>query len=146
MDILFDGSNIWVACWGSTKVYKLRASDGTQLGKIPMQFGPQTLGFDGKKIWVADDSSSVMTLIRPSDGKIIGSANSGAWPCLGMAFDGNDMWGTDYGAYTVNRMRAASGAFAGRIPVGVQPVGVIFDGTSIWVANQADDTVTKITK
>jgi len=43
-------------------------------------------------------------------------------------------------------MRAASGAFAGRIPVGVQPVGVIFDGTSIWVANQADDTVTKITK
>jgi DNA-binding beta-propeller fold protein YncE len=124
----------------------LRASDGAQLGKIPMQFNPQRLGFDGKKVWVSDDSRNVLTLIRPSDGKIIGEANCGAWPVGGMAFDGNGMWVTDYGAATVNRLSAASGTFTRRIPVGVQPTGIIFDGTSIWVANSADDTVTKITQ
>ena len=56
------------------------------------------------------------------------------------------MWVTDYSAFTINRVRAPSGTLTRRFPVGVQPMGVIFDGTSIWVANQADDTVTKITK
>jgi DNA-binding beta-propeller fold protein YncE len=143
-DIVFDGSNIWVACWGSLELVKLRASDGAHLGKLQMQSGPQTLGFDGEKIWVSDDSDSVLTVIRVSDNKIVGDANGGCYPCGGMAFDGRNMWVTAYDAYTVNRLSARDGTFKRPIPVGVQPAGVIFDGTSIWVANQADDTVTKI--
>ena len=55
------------------------------------------------------------------------------------------MWVTDYGGSAVNRVSARDGTLERAIHVGVQPAGVMFDGRSIWVANSADDTVTKIT-
>src|SRR2546430_2663451 len=38
----------------------------------------------------------------------------------------------------------ASDVFLQRFPVGFEPTGLAFDGTSIWVVNQGDNTVTKL--
>ena len=50
------------------------------------------------------------------------------------------MWVTDYLGFRVNRLSTRDGNFERTIPVGGEPAGIIFDGASIWVANQADDT------
>jgi len=43
-------------------------------------------------------------------------------------------------------LRARNGAVTGVHPVGDRPFGVVFDGNSIWMANNLDNTVVKITR
>jgi hypothetical protein len=50
---------------------------------------------------------------------------------------------TDFESDKVVRLARDGGSHV--YPVGDSPVGVLFDGTSIWVANFGSDTVTKIT-
>lgn len=61
-----------------------------------------------------------------------------------VAFDGNNIWVTNYGSNSVSKIDAATGTYLASYSVGAGPRGVIFDGTFIWVANQGSNTVTKI--
>ena len=56
------------------------------------------------------------------------------------------MWITNdgYPNPTVTKMLASTGAVLGTYPVGVLPLGIVFDGTSMWIANNTSNTVTKI--
>jgi YVTN family beta-propeller protein len=61
--VVFDGSSIWVANYGSGSVTKLRASDGTNLGTFPVGSSPYGIAFDGSSVWVANyDSNTVSKL------------------------------------------------------------------------------------
>jgi DNA-binding beta-propeller fold protein YncE len=62
----------------------------------------------------------------------------------GVAFDGSNIWVTNFGSNTVTKLLASGGALVGTYTVGSNPYGVAFDGTNIWVANDGDSTVTKI--
>jgi len=127
-------------------VMKLRASDGARLGKIGVGAFPFKLGFDGIKLWIASSGGNVVYLARATDGVLLGTANDNCYPCGGMAFDGNQMWLSDYGTDHVRRFRAKDATSTGGVATGFQPAGVLFDGTSIWVANSADNTVSKISR
>ena len=61
-----------------------------------------------------------------------------------MAFDGANIWVTNYSDSTITKLQASSGAVLGTYAVGVSPNGVAFDGTSIWVSSGRDDTVDKL--
>jgi DNA-binding beta-propeller fold protein YncE len=61
-----------------------------------------------------------------------------------VAFDGTNIWVTNYGGGTVTKLSGSSGAVLGTYSVGRAPYGVAFDGINIWVANAGSNTVTKI--
>jgi hypothetical protein len=52
-----------------------------------------------------------------------------------MAFDGSNRWITNQGEgpNTATKLRTSDGAVLGTFPVGKNPVGVAFDGFSVWV-------------
>ena len=72
------------------------------------------LAFDGANIWVADNASNTVTKLRASDGICAGVANPsgsdvsarsvavGSQP-YGVAFDGANIWVTNYSSSTVSK-------------------------------------------
>jgi len=63
---------------------------------------------------------------------------------LGLAFDGANLWVTNFESDNVTKLNAATGALVGTYAVGEFPQGIAFDGTNIWVANSGSDNVTKL--
>jgi hypothetical protein len=62
----------------------------------------------------------------------------------GVAFDGCNVWVTDWNGATVTKPRAGTGAVLGTYAVGTNPVAAAFDGSNIWVVNQDSNSVTKL--
>ena len=62
----------------------------------------------------------------------------------GVAFDGANVWVTNFYSSTVTKLRVSDGTVLGNFPVGDNPNGVTFDGVNIWVANQNSNSVTKL--
>jgi DNA-binding beta-propeller fold protein YncE len=56
------------------------------------------------------------------------------------------MWITNAGDNTVTRLRSTDGVNMGTFPTGRVPIGIAFDGTNMWVTNNADTngTVSKL--
>ena len=54
VDVLFDGTSIWVANSNSGSLEKLEPRDGTVLGRVKVGFSPSVLAFDGTKVWVTN--------------------------------------------------------------------------------------------
>jgi DNA-binding beta-propeller fold protein YncE len=84
-----------------------------------------------------------VTELRASDGLNLGTFAVGSNP-NGVAFDGANIWVTNYGDSTVTELRASDGATLGTFAVGSLPVGVAFDGVNIWVTNQGFNSVSKL--
>lgn len=63
---------------------------------------------------------------------------------IGVAFDGANIWVTNYGSNNVTKLRASDGGVLGTFSVGTHPYGVAFDGANIWVANSGGNNVTKL--
>src|SRR5215813_657896 len=61
-----------------------------------------------------------------------------------MAFDGANLWVTDFNTLTVSKVRPSDGAVLGVFSVGPGAAGVAFDGVNIWVANNGDNTLSKL--
>jgi DNA-binding beta-propeller fold protein YncE len=54
------------------------------------------------------------------------------------------VWVTNQGAGSVTKLRASDGAVLGTFNVGGGPLGVVFDGANIWVADGPTNTVIKL--
>ena len=78
-----------------------------------------------------------------STGAVVGTYAVGSNP-QGVAFDGSNIWVTNYGSSTVSKLLASTGATVGTYSVGTNPWGVAFDGSNIWVANYGGNTVSKL--
>src|SRR5689334_561748 len=62
-----------------------------------------------------------------------------------LAFDGANIWCTNFDDNTVTKLRASDGVIQGTFPVGDFPLFLTFDGANIWVANSSGSpTVTKL--
>ena len=140
--VAFDGASIWVANDDSDTVTKLRASDGAALGTFAVGSFPDGVAFDGTSIWVVNNSNDNVTKLRTSDGAPWAPSPSArlraGWPSTAPAT----------GSRTRQQQRDQApgqrGAALGTFPVGSCPFGVAFDGTSIWVANNGSNNVTKL--
>ena len=52
-----------------------------------------------------------------------------------MAFDGANIWVTNFGSNNVTTLQTTTGTVLATTSVGINPFGVAFDGANIWVAN-----------
>lgn len=100
--------------------------------------------FDGHYIWAAIENPEGGVLEKMStSGTLISTTSVGTNP-LEMAFDGKNIWATDYTSSDV-AIVGEDGTLIKTIPLPLaNPEGIMFDGQSIWVANDGTlDTVTK---
>jgi hypothetical protein len=144
-EIAFDGTNIWVLSRNSDQLWKLRATDGANLGSISAQNGASGIAFDGAHMWLTHrDGSRRVSKIRWGDGSPIFTqfvlpSNPNA-----IAFDGANIWVTNDAANTVTKIRATDGAILGAFSAGTQPFRIAFDGAHMWVTNSSTNAVTKL--
>jgi outer membrane lipoprotein-sorting protein len=61
-----------------------------------------------------------------------------------IAFDGSNLWITNYISNVVTKLRANDGVIVGSYPTGAWSLGIAFDGANIWVVNSNTNTVTKL--
>jgi DNA-binding beta-propeller fold protein YncE len=54
-----------------------------------------------------------------------------------VAFDGANVWVTNYGSSNITKLRASDGTVLGTFPAGPTPFGLAFDGANIWVGMAA---------
>ena len=141
--VAFDGTNIWVANYGSNSVTKLLASSGATVGTYTVGSAPYGVAFDGTNIWVVNYSSNSVTKLLASSGATVGTYTVGSSP-TGVAFDGTNIWVSNYGSKSLTKLLASSGATVGTYTVGSSPTRVAFDGTNIWVSNYGSNSVTKL--
>jgi DNA-binding beta-propeller fold protein YncE len=73
-----------------------------------------------------------VTKIKAGDGSITGTYTVQDNPAE-FAFDGQNVWVTNYGAHTVSKLRGSDGSVVGTYPVGKFPRSIAFDKTNIWV-------------
>jgi hypothetical protein len=60
-----------------------------------------------------------------------------------LAYDGSNVWVSNWNSSTVSKLRASDGVNLGTFPT-PYPLGVAFDGANIWFANIYAGTVTKM--
>jgi len=74
-------------------------------------------------------------------------ANLGFFPVAtfpdSVAFDGENIWGTDSVGDSVVKFRASDGLNLGTFSAGAVPRSIAFDGANMWVTNGSGNTVTK---
>jgi hypothetical protein len=140
MGLAFDGANMWVSDNGGSTVTKLRASDGKNLGAFSVGHRPWGMAFDGENIWVANFGDGTVTKLRASDGKSLGTFNTNG--AIAAAFDGTYVWVSTWNTSVVRLKK--DGSNAGNFQVGSKPLGIAFDGASIWVANNEGGSVVKL--
>lgn len=61
-----------------------------------------------------------------------------------MAFDGINVWVTNFFSRNVMKLRPSDGALLGTFSVGDGAAGIAYDGTYISVVNNGSNTVTKL--
>jgi hypothetical protein len=123
------------------------------------------LASDGHNIWVGnpgttgtDPTVPTVTLLRESDGTLLDSSPDPGLVPVALAFDGASMWVANGSRNSAAKFRSTDHIVSqGSHTVGVSsggantnpstpfhsPGGVAFDGSSIWVANTRDDTISK---
>jgi DNA-binding beta-propeller fold protein YncE len=101
---------------GSNKVVAVD-SFGTPHISAAVGHAPDALAFDGVNIWVANFSDGTVTKLRECD-----AAN---------------IWVTNNTANTVTVLRASDGSGVAGYNTAVSPLGIVFDGSHMWVGTLA---------
>ena len=166
--LAFDGENVWATDRDAGALWRLPAkscskpdSDADQdsrienvmIGDDTKQFDqPFGIIFDGTYIWVANRDSNEVMRLDPDEcqgstckkARIIEVGDQGSQPS-NLAYDGKYVWVTLQGTNQVVRIDAETSRPVGQpIPVGRIPLGIAFDGANIWVANNEDESVSRL--
>jgi YVTN family beta-propeller protein len=137
--IAFDGVSIWVGNTGDNTVIKLNPATGAITNSFSLATGPIGMAFDGVSMWLGYTDGSVIKLTNNAV-----TAQLSVGFARALAFDGTNIWVTNYTSGYVFKINAAQASIAAVIPSGGNhPAGIAFDGNSVWVANQ-DGPVTQI--
>lgn len=152
--MVFDGTHIWAVGTNGTETHvsKIRASDRQvqTFTDTALRSGEATGAvFDGINVHVVYagvegtpetgvGSPAYTRAIRVSDGTVGGDfVDVQSATISATTFDGRVVW---FAATSENAIYGRDGA----TPVGTAPVGLTFDGTSVWVAESGSDTVRRI--
>jgi DNA-binding beta-propeller fold protein YncE len=154
--IIFDGKYIWVANDGAgqNSVSKFDISTRTLIATYHVGIAPDALAFDGTSIWVANTYSNAVWKIDRTTGVPLGGDAALLFP-TSVIYDGTNIWvangsGVNIGASgspgisNVEKIRPSDFTVLGTYTVGHLARDMVYDGTSIWVCNSNDDTVSRL--
>ena len=121
---------------GSAEVF----GDAVEVGQAPVELAG---GEDG--IWVADRAGRTVTLIMVSpDGQEPGRQLQTDGSPEGIATDGATIWVASRDRGEVSHIDPNEGASLGKFDVGASPGSIAISDDAVWVANNGDATVSRI--
>ena len=146
-EAMYDGRVIWSGNTGDSSVLSFEPSNGKPIDGIQTggTGGLGDIAFDGLNYWAVTTNTTPNVRKFDYHGNLLGSATVGTGPYR-LAFDGTNMWVSDFVGNAVYRLNVSSLAVTGPFAVGNAPQGLMFDGTFLWVANSGDNTVMKLDK
>ncbi len=103
---------------------------------------PRWFAADDTSLWVHEPTSLVRVDLATS--AVTGQVDTGRMEYGYAATGAGSVWQTDYEHNAVLRIDPASGKVLAKIPVGLQPLGVVVTAGSVWVANEHSGSVTRI--
>jgi YVTN family beta-propeller protein len=133
-----DGADLWVADFGAGLVGRVRASDGKLLGLWGAGFASGVLVAKGL-IFVTGTSGRLYEIDPtqpPAQATTLTTAlGSGA---SGIAFDGERVWTANTYAPSVSIVTLSPISVINVTAGFTSPVGILYDGANMWVADQGD--------
>ncbi|HVV82288.1 MAG TPA: hypothetical protein VHE35_04385, partial [Kofleriaceae bacterium] len=128
-DVVFDGSDLWVA--GSSGLIQIPpGSSGGRRTANNVALRPP-LAYDGKNVWGNNPGNNLLRY-DPGTNELASVAVNAAPRSL--AFDGRYLWAANYGANLVQRIDTDSLAVVSSSPL-AHPTALAFDGAYLWVTN-----------
>jgi hypothetical protein len=134
--LVFDGLNLWVS--SGTSLLKVSLATGQTVATVNIPDGAGGLAFDGYYVWVVmggfgnSGPSRVIAGTATSDLHVNLSAGG---PIESIVSDGQNIW-VAQGFGTLNKIDPSDGSIVGTFSAGILPLGMTFDGTSIWHRRQ----------
>jgi sugar lactone lactonase YvrE len=98
----------------------------------------------GENIWTVSSIGQYLVKMRDSDASIVAMYPMGITGSYHLIYDGENIWVTDYGSSNVIKARASDGMVVGTFAVGQYPLGIAFDGTNMWIACAADNSLNEV--
>jgi YVTN family beta-propeller protein len=128
MALSSDGSRLYVALNGSNTLGVIDTSTNALLKQIPVGNAPRQIVISGNQAFVSNEGG------RPASGGEF-TNNSYGTPIVADSSTGAAKTGT------LSVVDLASGSQTSTIPVGLQPTALFLHGTTLFVANSNDDSV-----
>ncbi len=146
---VFDGVDIWLPdhTVGSSTVYRTVAATGmpdTSCNLGSAATWPDSAAFDGQYMWVSTNTGYVVKVNARTCQISCTTANLGS-RLYDLAYDGTYMWVTAVYSNAVFKLNSnCSQASGSPIAVAGGPIGIVYDGTNLWTANQTGQSVSRI--
>jgi hypothetical protein len=141
-----DGADIWVSSSGAGTLARVRASDGKLLetwsGFTVPKFAVAAMG----RIWVSG-KTGLLHRIDPSQAPSAPTQVASATAAFeGIAYDGARFWlANENGSVAIVTPGDTLPFSLVNVTTGfVTPIGIVFDGTSVWVADAGDGRLKKL--
>jgi YVTN family beta-propeller protein len=133
----FDGSKIWAT--DHNWAWAINRNTGKAYNSYVVGWGTKgEMAFDGKCMWMAGEAG-LAAFHTGGDYACPGAYLAYSLPSGPVVFDGRRIWTA--GGNAVYWLDTKSGTLGDAINVGNFPSALAFDGKTLWVANQGDDTV-----
>jgi hypothetical protein len=144
----FDGLDVWVPNNGAGTVSRVRASDGSLLATWTAPDAFAALTAAGKVFVTGESSPGRLYRIDPrlpAGAAAVVASNLGE-TAVGLAFDGVRFWVPGFqGTVSLVTPTASVPWTVTTVTAGfVNPLGAVFDGSNVWVANYGGGTLVKL--
>src|SRR5688500_8553576 len=100
------------------------------------------ISYFASALWVSNKLGNSVTKLSTA-GAVLGTYAVGRAP-FGVAGAGDSVYVTNFFGKTVTRLRAADGFNLGTFDVGDGAAGIIYDGSTLWVACHGDDSIVRV--
>ncbi len=139
---------VWVANLDDESISEIDPANGSVAGTSVPGGHIDGMAAGAGGVWVADVDRGLVSKIDPGFRRVTdtvritqgGEFVSGAGP---VAVGSNSVWIGNGGA-AIARVDPEAGRQVARVDVGNSPVGLAVGGAAVWVADDADNTVTRI--
>jgi ABC-type transport system substrate-binding protein/class 3 adenylate cyclase/streptogramin lyase len=144
--IVSAAGSLWVADYGDLSVARLDPKQHKVIARIAMDAAPTALVAAGGEVWVSDSDGGISRIdphydvATPVTHVAIFAPGLAGWPML-AAF--GSVWVVVPDGFVI-RFDAQSARREGEVVVGNDPSAIAAGAGSVWVANRADGTVTRI--
>ena len=147
-DIAAGEGAIWVANLDDESISQIDPADRAVLGTVPTGSRIGGMGAGEGAVWVSDPGRGVISKIDPRFREVvdrirIAPASIFAGSKAAIAAGGGSVWAADGGAAIV-RLDPRGPKVASRTDVGNGPAGMAIGDGELWVADDTDNTVSRI--
>jgi sugar lactone lactonase YvrE len=141
-----DGADLWVANLSSNTVSRVRASDGRLLETWTGATNPRfVLAYKGRIFVTGSTNPGRLYVIDPSQpaGNVTVFANNLGDDPFGIAGGEFYVWTANFGG-SISRVDPVTGSVTNYVTGFVEPRGIIFDGSNLWVTDSAMNALLKV--